>query len=94
MAISVILLGPAIVGGFGGWVWYIRNVAMAAPAEGTIRIASATLGTDCAAERDNALQQVHSTCAGRKHCDYMFDWRTLRNPAPACANDFRIESRR
>jgi len=91
MAISVILLGPAIVGGFGGWVWYIRNVAMAAPAEGTIRIASATLGTDCAAERDNALQQVHSTCAGRKHCDYMFDWRTLRNPAPACANDFRIE---
>jgi hypothetical protein len=86
-------LAAATIFGFAGWIYYIRTVAVAPPAEGTINVVSATFGGNCGADKDNAQQIVQSACSGKALCNFAFDWRLLGNPAPTCSKEFRVEWR-
>jgi len=85
------ILAAFTIVGFAGWVWYIRHVAVKAPADGTINVISATFGENCGVPKDNILQWVRSACSGKGQCNFVFDYLLLGNPAPRCNKQVRIE---
>ena len=75
---------------FAVWVWSLE-IAIEAPPIGTIHVSSASWAENCGAPKGNATQWVKSACAGRRECNFVFDWRLLGNPAPTCNKQFSIE---
>lgn len=75
---------------FAAWVWSLE-VAIEAPPIGTIHVIDASWAANCGAPKGNATQWVKSACAGRRECNFVFDWRLLGNPAPTCNKQFSIE---
>jgi hypothetical protein len=82
-------LAASVIAGVGGWVVYMKDVALAAPADGTIHVTGA--GGNCGDPGNNLLRHIGSSCSGKKDCGYVFDWRMLRDPGDACRREFRIE---
>jgi hypothetical protein len=76
--------------GFTGWGWFLES-AIQMPADGAINVVSASWAENCGAPKDNVLQWVRSACSGKRKCNFIFDWRMLGNPAPACAKHLDVE---
>jgi hypothetical protein len=82
-------LGTFTFVGLVVWVWSLE-IAIEAPPNGTINVVGASWGQNCGAPKDNATQWVRSACAGKRECNFAFDWRLLGNPAPTCQKQFSV----
>jgi hypothetical protein len=85
-----LMLAASTFVAFAAWVWSLE-IAIEAPPNGTIHVVGASWGENCGAPKKNATQWVKSACAGRRECDFVFDWRLLGNPVSTCRKQFSIE---
>tara|TARA_R110002074_G_scaffold274885_1_gene446435 strand:+ start:17 stop:400 length:384 start_codon:yes stop_codon:yes gene_type:complete len=61
------------------------------PADGGIKVISATYGGNCQAPDGNATKDLDLQCGGSSSCTYKINVVRLKDPASGCAKDYRYE---